>query len=64
VDVELLESLLVRIGRMAEELPPLVRVNLDPIIVSPRRITVLGANIWVRVPDMRSDADARRLADA
>ena len=63
VDVPGAEDLLVRLGRMAEDVPSLVRVNLDPVVVSPRSVTVLGASIWVRVPDLRIDTEARRLAD-
>lgn len=63
VDVSQLEDLLVRLGRMAEDQPALVRVNLDPVIASPRSVSVLAASIWVRVPDLRVDTEARRLAD-
>ena len=63
VDVAQVEDLLVRLGRMAEDLPSLVRVNLDPVVVSPRTVSVLGASIWVRVPELRIDTEARRLAD-
>jgi len=63
VDVAQVEDLLVRLGRMAEDLPSLVRVNLDPVVVSPRTVSVLGAGVWVRIPDLRIDTEARRLAD-
>ncbi len=63
VDVAQAEDLLIRLGRMAEDLPSLVRVNLDPVVVSPRSVSVLGAAVWVRVPDLRIDTEARRLAD-
>jgi acyl-CoA synthetase (NDP forming)/GNAT superfamily N-acetyltransferase len=63
VDVAQLEDLLIRLGRMAEDLPALVRVNLDPVVASPRSVSVLGASVWVRVPDLRIDTEARRLAD-
>ncbi len=63
VDVALVEDLLIRLGRMAEDLPSLVRVNLDPVVASPRTVSVLGASVWVRVPDLRIDTEARRLAD-
>ena len=63
MDVGLLEELLMRLGRMAEDLPSLVRVSLDPVVVSPRSVSVLGAAMWVRVPELRIDAAARRLAD-
>ncbi len=63
VDVAQLEELLIRLGRMAEDLPSLVRVNLDPVVASPRSVSVLAASVWVRVPDLRIDTEARRLAD-
>lgn len=64
VDVALLEDLLMRLGRMAEEQPSLMRVNLDPVVVAPRSVSVLGASIWIRPPDLRPDTDARRLSYA
>lgn len=64
VDAALLEQMLMRLGRMAEDLPSLVRVKLDPIVAAPRTVSVLGATIWVRVPDLRPDTEARRLSDA
>jgi acyl-CoA synthetase (NDP forming)/GNAT superfamily N-acetyltransferase len=63
VDVALVEDLLMRLGRMADDLPSLVRANLDPVVVSPRTAAVLGASIWLRVPDLRVDTEARRLAE-
>lgn len=56
-------DLLVRVGRMAEDLPSLVRLILDPVVASPRGVAVLGASVWLRVPEVRIDTEARRLAD-
>lgn len=63
VETEGLADLLTRVGRMAEDLPALVRLILDPVVASPRGVSVLGASVWVRVPEVRIDTEARRLAD-
>lgn len=62
-DVASVEDLLTRIGRMAEDLPALVRLHLDPVIVAERTVSVLDAAAWIRVPELRIDTEARRLAD-
>ncbi|MDZ7576854.1 MAG: GNAT family N-acetyltransferase [Candidatus Nanopelagicales bacterium] len=63
VDVPGLEDLVVRVGRMADELPQLAQLDLDPIIVSPGGPVVAGAVAWLRVPEPRSDGETRRLSD-
>ena len=63
VDCGPIEQLIIRVGRMAEDLPSLVQVNLDPVVASPRGSAVLGAQVWLRVADARVDTGARRLAD-
>lgn len=46
-DVAALEDLLLRVGRLVEELPEVVDLVLDPVLVSPGGATAAG--IWVRL---------------
>jgi hypothetical protein len=61
VDIEALEDLVVRLGRLSDELPQMARLDLSPVIVSVRGLAVLGASAWLRSADLRGDAEARRL---
>jgi len=63
VDIVKLEDLVTRVGRMAEELPELARLDLNPILVSSRGLAVLSASAWLRSAEVRRDAQARRLSD-
>jgi acetyl coenzyme A synthetase (ADP forming)-like protein len=58
-DVAALSDLLLRIGRMAEEQPELVEVDLNPVLVSVDGVTVLDARM--RVAPASELIDARRL---
>jgi acyl-CoA synthetase (NDP forming)/GNAT superfamily N-acetyltransferase len=62
-DIAGLEELVTRVGRMAEEVPQLARLDLNPLLVSPTGLAVLGASAWLRSAEARGDADARRLTD-
>jgi acyl-CoA synthetase (NDP forming) len=61
VDIALLENLLMRIGRMAEDLPELVEMDLNPVVVNQGAVTVVDAKIRVEVPPSRPDPTLRRL---
>lgn len=61
--VESLEYLLMRLGRLATELPQVARLDLTPIVVSAHAAAVLGARAWVRPAEARIDAEARRLTE-
>ncbi len=61
IDVASLEDLVVRLGRMSDELPQLAQLDLNPVIAGPRGLAVLSASAWLRHPDARGDSEARRL---
>ncbi|WP_344865259.1 bifunctional GNAT family N-acetyltransferase/acetate--CoA ligase family protein [Planomonospora alba] len=62
VAVEALEDLLVRVGRLADDLPEVARLELDPVLVGESEVVVLGARAVLRHPvGPRPDAGPRRL---
>ncbi|MFF5208109.1 GNAT family N-acetyltransferase [Streptosporangium sp. NPDC000396] len=62
VAVEALEELLVRVGRLADDLPEVARLELDPVLVGESEVIVLGARVVLRSPEgPRVDAGPRRL---
>lgn len=63
VAVAALEELLVRVGRLAGDLPELARLDLDQVLVGESGVIVLGARATVRTPPgPRLDGGPRRLA--
>ncbi|MFC4532053.1 GNAT family N-acetyltransferase [Sphaerisporangium dianthi] len=48
VAVEALEDLLIRVGRLADELPEVARLVLDPVLVGEAGVSVLGARALLR----------------
>ncbi|HET7901816.1 MAG TPA: GNAT family N-acetyltransferase [Candidatus Nanopelagicales bacterium] len=61
VDVDALEDLLVRVGQLSDDLPELADLRLEPVIVSPGGLAVLGARATVRRAEARWDSATRRL---
>jgi len=61
VDVDGLEDLLVRVGQLADDLPELADLRLEPVVVSPAGLAVLGARATLRRADARWDTATRRL---
>lgn len=63
VAVGALEELLVRVGRLANDLPEVSRLDLDPVLVGESEVLVLGARAVLRSPEgPRRDGGPRRLA--
>ncbi|MFB9252284.1 GNAT family N-acetyltransferase [Sphaerisporangium melleum] len=63
VAVEALEDLIVRVGRLADELPGVARLVLDPVLVGESGVSVLGARALVRGSvGPRPDRGPRRLS--
>lgn len=62
VDTAALEELLLRVSMLADDLPEVVAVDLEPVVVTAHGLTVLGA--WVRLakPLARTDLGPRALA--
>jgi acyl-CoA synthetase (NDP forming)/RimJ/RimL family protein N-acetyltransferase len=61
VDKAALEDLLVRLGLLADDLPELAELRLEPVVVAPSGLAVLGASAVLRRPEARTERDARRL---
>jgi acyl-CoA synthetase (NDP forming)/GNAT superfamily N-acetyltransferase len=61
VDVAALEQLLLRIGLLADDLPEVAALDLNPVIVGDKGTFVLGATARVAVPASRLDEGPRRL---
>ena len=61
VDRGALEVLLLRIGMLAEEMPEFAELRLEPVVVAPEGLAVLGARAVVRRAAARSDDGVRRL---
>ena len=64
-DVAALEDLLLRVGRLADDLPELAELALNPVLVGPSGLAVLEAAARVAPPAAaRPDAGPRRLRTA
>jgi hypothetical protein len=63
VDRTALEDLLVRVGLLADDVPELAELRLEPVVVSGSGLAVLGARAVLRRPAVRADAEVRRLGD-
>ncbi|MEU6709859.1 GNAT family N-acetyltransferase [Nonomuraea sp. NPDC046802] len=62
VAVDALEDLLVRVGRLANDLPEVARLDLDQVLVGESDVMILGARATLRTPaGPRLDGGPRRL---
>lgn len=61
VDTPALEELLLRLSRLVDDHPEVVSVALEPVVVAPHGLTVLGASVRLAPPPPRGDLGPRRL---
>ncbi|MET8342286.1 bifunctional acetate--CoA ligase family protein/GNAT family N-acetyltransferase [Streptomyces microflavus] len=61
VDTPALEELLLRLSRLVDDHPEVVSVALEPVVVAPQGLTVLGATVRLAPPPPRGDLGPRRL---
>jgi len=61
VDVDALEALLLRVACLADDLPEVAELELNPVIVAGTGTTVLDATARVTPPTARPDTGPRRL---
>ncbi|MER7107487.1 bifunctional acetate--CoA ligase family protein/GNAT family N-acetyltransferase [Streptomyces sp. NPDC000229] len=61
VDTPALEELLLRVSRLVDDHPEIVTVGLEPVVVAPRGLAVLGATVRLAPPPARTDVGPRRL---
>ncbi|MCI3238145.1 MULTISPECIES: bifunctional acetate--CoA ligase family protein/GNAT family N-acetyltransferase [Streptomyces] len=61
VDTPALEELLLRVSRLVDDHPEVVAVTLEPVVVAPHGLTVLGASVRLAPPPARDDLGPRTL---
>ncbi|WP_344490432.1 GNAT family N-acetyltransferase [Streptomyces enissocaesilis] len=61
VDTAALEELLLRVSRLVDDHPEVVGVALEPVVVAPHGLSVLGASVRLASPPARDDLGPRRL---
>ena len=61
VDTPALEELMLRVSRLVDDHPEVVAVTLEPVVVAPRGLSVLGATVRLAPPPARDDLGPRRL---
>ncbi|MFE6665060.1 GNAT family N-acetyltransferase [Streptomyces sp. NPDC057697] len=61
VDTTALEELLLRVSRLVDDHPEVVSIALEPVVVAPQGLTVLGASVRLSPPPARTDLGPRRL---
>ncbi|MGR7002333.1 acetate--CoA ligase family protein [Yinghuangia aomiensis] len=61
VDVAALEELLLRLSQLADDLPHITSVQLDPVVVTEGGLTVLDARVRLSRPPARTDLGPRAM---
>jgi acyl-CoA synthetase (NDP forming)/GNAT superfamily N-acetyltransferase len=61
VDLGALEDLVLRAARLADDLPEVARLDLEPVLAGPAGAVIRGARLRVARPPGRHAEDARRL---
>jgi acyl-CoA synthetase (NDP forming) len=61
-DTAALEELLLRVSRLVDDLPEVVSVALEPVVVARRGLAVLGATVRLAPPPARTDVGPRSLS--
>ncbi|MGH3520548.1 MAG: GNAT family N-acetyltransferase [Haloechinothrix sp.] len=60
-DLDALSELVLRVAALAEDVPEVRALELDPVIASPDGVAVVGARIMLGEPPSRPDTGPRRL---
>ncbi|MFB7500536.1 GNAT family N-acetyltransferase [Streptomyces sp. NPDC056161] len=61
VDTPALEEALLRVSRLVHDHPEVVAVTLEPVVVAPHGLSVLGATVRLAPPPVRDDLGPRTL---
>ena len=61
VDIGALEELLLRVSRLADDLPEVAELELNPVLAGGRGLAVLHARVRLARPHARADSGPRRL---
>ncbi|MGW2376039.1 bifunctional acetate--CoA ligase family protein/GNAT family N-acetyltransferase [Kitasatospora sp. NPDC001683] len=62
VDTDALEELLLRVSRLVDDLPEIASVDLEPVVVAPHGLAILGARVRVAPLPVRSDLGPRAMS--
>jgi acyl-CoA synthetase (NDP forming) len=60
-DTAALEDLLLRLGRLAEDLPEIAELDLNPVLAFPDGVTAVDVKLRLRAVDAEPDANRRVL---
>ncbi|MFI9471575.1 GNAT family N-acetyltransferase [Streptomyces sp. NPDC052492] len=61
VDTPALEELMLRVSRLVHDHPEVVAVTMEPVVVAPHGVSVLGASVRLAPPPARDDHGPRTL---
>ncbi|MFJ7249829.1 GNAT family N-acetyltransferase [Kitasatospora sp. NPDC098652] len=61
VDTDALEELLLRVSQLVDDLPEIASVDLEPVVVAPHGLAILGARVRVAPLPVRSDLGPRAM---
>ena len=61
VDTDALEELLLRVSQLVDDIPEVASVELEPVVVAPRGLAVLGATVRLAQLPARTDLGPRAL---
>ncbi|MEN8652430.1 GNAT family N-acetyltransferase [Streptomyces sp. 21So2-11] len=61
VDTAALEELLLRVSLLVDDHPEVIGIALEPVVVAPHGLSVLGATVRLAPPPARDDLGPRRL---
>lgn len=61
INIDMLEELIHRVAHLADDVPEITRLELNPVIASERTMAVVGAAAWSGPALLRTDLEARRM---
>lgn len=62
VDTDALEELLLRVSQLVDEVPEVASVDLEPVVVAPHGLAILGARVRIAPLPVRSDLGPRAMS--
>ncbi|MFB7475653.1 GNAT family N-acetyltransferase [Kitasatospora sp. NPDC056184] len=62
VDTDALEELLLRVSRLVDDLPEVASVDLEPVVVAPHGLAILGARVRIAPLPVRNDLGPRAMS--
>ncbi|MEV7782646.1 GNAT family N-acetyltransferase [Kitasatospora sp. NPDC088351] len=62
VDTGALEELLLRVSRLVDDIPEVASVDLEPVVVAPHGLAILGARVRIAPLPVRSDLGPRAMS--